>query len=213
MHKGLFLVLEGGEGAGKSTQIALLKERLPVLFPEKTFVFTREPGGSPFATEIRNLILSDSAKEASGHTMLGLFMAARADHVEKVIVPAIRAGKVVVCDRYLGATYAYQIVGQQHPELKELYRAHVACVPQPDLTLFLDVDPALAHKRIALRTGEQTHFDMRETAFHERIRHGFKEYFATLPKDRVVVVDASASVEEMGVAIETLVSKRIRTLE
>ncbi len=213
MKKGLFLVLEGGEGAGKSTQITTLKDRLPMLFPERDFVFTREPGGSPFATEIRSLILSDSAKEASGHTMLGLFMAARADHVEKIITPALTAGRIVICDRYLAATYAYQIVGQQHQELKELYRAHMKHVPHPNLTLFLDIEPSLAQERIALRTGEQTHFDMRDRDFHERIRTGFKEYFTDLPANQVTTIDAARSVEEIQVEIERIISDRIRAVE
>jgi len=88
-----FIVIEGGEGVGKTTQIKLLKERLPVAFPKREFVFTKEPGGSPFAEKIRELILSDDGKDANPTTMLDLFMAARFDHVESVVAPALKKAR------------------------------------------------------------------------------------------------------------------------
>jgi dTMP kinase len=209
MEKGLFIVLEGGEGAGKTTQINLLKERLPELVPNREFVFTREPGGSSFATEIRSLILSDAAKDASGMTMLGLFMAARADHVENVVVPALAAGKVVICDRYLAATYAYQIVAQEQIQLRDLYAEHVKLVPVPDVTLFFDIDPIVAQARVEVRTTEQNHFDMRTQEFHRRIRAGFVEFFAALPAEQVRTIDAGGSVEDVHGTVLAEIQNRL----
>jgi dTMP kinase len=213
MRKGHFFVLDGGEGSGKSTQMELLKERLPSLFPEEKFVFTREPGGSPFAQTIRNLILSDEAKEASGHTMIGLFIAARADHVEKIVLPALEAGNIVVCDRYLAATYAYQIVAQQHTELREMYKAHATHMPQPDLTLFLDIDPSVAEQRLLLRREEQNHFDIRGIEFHERVREGFREYTREFSQKETVFIDASKAIESVARDIIEHIASHIRAVE
>ena len=103
-----FITLEGGEGVGKTTQRKLLEERLPQLYPDQEFLFTREPGGSPFAEALRDTIFSKLAADADGKTMFGLFAAARADHIRRVIRPALAAGKVVICDRFAAATYTYQ---------------------------------------------------------------------------------------------------------
>lgn len=208
MNLGKFIVLEGGEGMGKTTQIARLKESLPILYPEREFVFTREPGGTPFATKIRELILSDDARHASGRTMLGLFMAARADHVSELITPALADDKVVVCDRYLAATYAYQVIAQEDPLLEELFWVHTKLMPAPDLTLLFDMEPGDALSRVATRAGEVTHFDARDLSFHERIRHGFDTYFSKAEKSRFTRIDAARSIEE----VETELLAAMRSL-
>ena len=197
MRNGIFVVLEGGEGTGKTTQVARMKDYLPTRFPDREFVFTREPGGSVFGQKIRELIFSAEAKEANGRTLFGFFVADRADHVEKVIAPALAEGKVVICDRYLAATYAYQVVAQQDPLLEELFWMHTKLMPHPDLTLLFDMEPAAALERVSLRGGERTHFDERDLAFHERIRAGFKEYFDKAPGSAVASIDASRSGDEV----------------
>lgn len=176
MKKGLFIVLEGGEGVGKSTQIARLKDYLPAEFPDREFIFTREPGGSPFAEKIRELIVGDGAKHANGRTMIGLFMASRADHIEHTVGPALEEGKVVICDRYLASSYAYQVVAQESPELSDIFWAYAKLMPQPDLTLFLDMDPDASIARLKGRDDTKSHFDERAKDFHARVREGFKRY-------------------------------------
>jgi len=209
MQRGIFIVLEGGEGAGKTTQIKRLQQQLPQEFPNREFVFTREPGGSPFADQIRSLILGDSGKDANGFTLLGLFVAARADHVSKVVLPALAENKVVICDRYLAATYAYQVVAQENREIEELFWAHTKLVPQPDLTLLCDIDPRIAQERVNARAGEKTHFDSRSLEFHEHIREGFDEYFKKSPHAEVVRIRAEESEEEVWNQVQSAVKSKL----
>jgi dTMP kinase len=195
-----FIVIEGGEGAGKTTQLALLKERLPKEFPGREFVFTKEPGGTPLADAIGDLIKSDGAKDASGRTMLDLFFAARFEHVEHFVRPALALGKVVVCDRFIAATYAYQLVGHDELELVPLYEAHLAQLKlKPERTVYLDIDPKRAQERVARRTGQPlTHYDTRELAFHERVRAGYRDWMEKYGEGACTLVDADASVEEVS---------------
>lgn len=177
MQKGIFIVLEGGEGAGKTTQKKLMQERLPVLFPHREFVFTREPGGSVFAEKIRELIVGDHGKDADGRTMIGLLMASRADHVANLILPALEEGRVVISDRYYGSSYAYQVVAQENREVEEVFWAYASLMPAPDLTLFFDLHPTAAALRVDSRAGDKSHFDARDHSFHTRVREGFQEFF------------------------------------
>ena len=113
----MFIVLEGGEGAGKSSQMESLKKDFG-----DNFVFTREPVGSLYAEEIRNLILkSPNASQADAKTLFALFWAARADHLKNTILPALDAGKHVICDRFDSSTFAYQIYGQEAHELEDFF--------------------------------------------------------------------------------------------
>src|SRR5882724_2591453 len=139
-----FIVIEGGEGAGKSTQAALLKERLPGAFPHIDFVFTREPGGTPFADKIRELILSPGAAGVNNKTMFSLFAAARFEHAERVIGPALQSGKTVICERFVAASYAYQIVAEESLELLPMYREQLHLLDQylSHLMIVLDVETA-----------------------------------------------------------------------
>ncbi len=189
------IALEGGEGVGKTTQMNLLKERLPQLFPERDFVFTREPGGTTFSDKIRELILSEDAKEADGRTMFGLFVAARAEHVRRIIDPALDAGKTIVTDRYVAATFAYQVVAQEHPMPEHFFAEYLCTIPRPSLTVILDLDPAIARARAAERTTQAlTHFDSRPLEFYVRLQHGYRKY-ANRYDNRAVIIDANAPVE------------------
>ncbi len=191
-----FITIEGGEGAGKSTQVRLLRERLPNLFPGSEFCFTREPGGSPFAEELRAVIFSDGAKELSGKGMFGLFAAARQDHVERVIRPALDAGKAVICDRYAAATFAYQACGMPNPISEEFFKLYYAQLDaRPAVTILLDIDPRIGTQRIASRNGQDlNHFDERDLAFHDRVRDGYRRFGEFAP---VCVIDADNSIEEV----------------
>lgn len=200
--KGRFISLDGGEGVGKTTQRELIKERIPAKYPHLEFVFTREPGGSPYAEEIRSVIFSESARTADGKTMFGLFTAARMDHVRRVIKPALEAGKVVICDRFMAATYAYQACAMENPISTASFQVHVAELEaRPDLTLILDMSPERSLARVKRRSGEVTHFDERELAFHERLRDGYYS-FATLYNAGTSLINADRTPEEVFVDIE-----------
>lgn len=191
--RGKFIVLEGCEGAGKSTQIEELKK----VYGNK-IITTREPGGSPFAEVIRSVILSSSAKDADAKTQFGLFWAARADHMRNTIIPALKEGKHVFCDRFDSSSYIYQIYGQEDSSLKDLFfsvRDVYLGEYIPDLYVFLDVDP----KEGLLRKNKQkgivlNHFDQRDLAFHKRVREGLIEFFEIVSCKRI---DANKSFKKV----------------
>lgn len=191
-----FITIEGGEGAGKSTQLRLLAERFPELFPGMESCFTREPGGSTFAEELRSVIFSEGAKHLSGKGMFGLFATARQDHIERVIRPALDAGKVVICDRFAAATYAYQACAMRNPISEEFFRQYYAELDAtPVVTIILDIDPNVGMQRIASRNGQDlNHFDERGLEFHEAVRDGYRRFAEFAP---ACVIDASNSVEKV----------------
>lgn len=207
-----FIALEGGEGVGKTTQMNLLKERLPALFPKHDFLFTREPGGTPFSDKIRELILSEDAKEADGKTMFGLFAAARAEHIRRVIAPAFEEEKTAVCDRYVAATFAYQACAQDGRIEYEFFDAYFRALDyKPDLTIILDLDPAIARKRAVERKGQTlTHFDTRSLEFHQLLRAGYRMFKERYHDTNMIVeiIDASKTVE----ALHQEIIEHIRTI-
>lgn len=206
MNRGKFIVLDGGEGSGKSTQIKHLKE----IYSDGSIIFSREPGGSPFAEKIRSVILSDDAKDADANTQFGLFWAARADHMKNTIIPALEKGVHVVCDRFDSSSYAYQIHGQENSHLKELFfemRKVYLGKYVPDLYVFLDVDPKVGCERRHNQKGSVNHFDDRNMAFHERIREGFKEFFA---KVNHKTIDSNCKLEDMTKEVENTIKQAIK---
>lgn len=199
MARGKFIVIDGGEGAGKGTQIQRLKE----LYPGA--LFTREPGGSEYAEEIRNVILnSPNAKGASAETQFALFWAARADHIKRKIAPALDAGRHVVTDRFDSSSYAYQMHGQEGAHsLKDLFfilRERFLGEYVPDLYIFFEVDPEIGAQRVASRKGEVNHFDERAKDFHERVMQGYREFAKSYP-DRVRFVSANGTREEVAASL------------
>lgn len=197
-NKGKFIVIEGGEGSGKTTMVRLIRESFPEV------VVTREPGGSPFAEKIRSLILSSDAKDADANTQFGLFWAARADHIKNTIIPALETGKNVVCDRFDSSSFAYQIFGQENSHLKKLFfemRKVYLGKYVPDLHIFLDVDPTEGLKRRATDKGTLNHFDERDISFHKRIRKGYLEFFKKVPHK---VIDANQPLEKVKNDVQSL---------
>src|SRR5487761_2436050 len=192
--KGTFIVLDGVDGAGKGEQLKRLKEMLPKLYSRHGFEFTREPGGSPYAELIRKLILCDDARGASGAVMAQLFGAARFDHLEMRVLPALDLGKIVISDRFESSTYAFQLIAQGGG-----YEARQFFMLQRELfrhwlpswkTIVLDVSVEIAQQRSQRRTGqEHTHFDERKRSFHESVRLGFQTYARDFPEARVSTVD------------------------
>lgn len=203
MKKTPFIVIEGGEGAGKGTQIKNLREWLG-----DDVVTTREPGGTPYAEEIRNVILKSShAGEADANTLFALFWAARADHLRHLIVPSLRGHKVVVSDRFDASTFAYQIYGQGHAHLKEFFwmmRETYLGDTKPDVYIYLDVDvkTGLARK-VSQGADENNHFEARAIEFHTRMREGYMEFFKHVPHR---VIDANQSPDKVWQDLQKVIA-------
>jgi dTMP kinase len=189
VKRGKFLTLEGGEGTGKSTQAGRLADRLRERGLE--VVPTREPGGTPGAEALRSLLVQGGADRWSPTAELLLMYAARADHLERVIRPALERGAWVVSDRFADSSRAYQGAGGgADPELIERVDRAVVGLDQPDLTLIFDLPVETGLERATARGGD-ARFEAKGLAFHQRLRDGFLEIAAMHP-DRCVVIDAAA---------------------
>ena len=195
---GLFITFEGGEGAGKSTQIQMLKSTLETM--GKEVLLTREPGGSKGGELIRPLLVSGEADwDAVSETLL--FSAARRDHLTHKIWPALKEGKIVLCDRFSDSTLAYQGYGRGNnleiqKVVTDLYKI-VAGDFEPDLTLILDIDPKIGLKRSCERTGNtEKRFENMDFSFHENLRTGFLKIAQENPT-RCHVIDANRSLDEI----------------
>jgi dTMP kinase len=203
-----FITLEGGEGAGKSTQAALLAERLAGL--GIAVVKTREPGGSPGAEIVRDIVLSGAAKPFGPQAETLLFAAARRDHLESLIRPALAAGKWVICDRFIDSTRVYQgILGQAgRPLVRALERITVGDA-MPDLTVILDLpaDVGLARAHARRGSGAPDRFEGEDPVFHKRLNAAFREIAAEEP-GRCVVIDADRPAEVVGADIWAKVAER-----
>ncbi|MEN9614077.1 MAG: thymidylate kinase Tmk [Candidatus Parcubacteria bacterium] len=177
-----FIVVEGLDGSGKGTTLERLKAEYA--WPTEV-VFTREPGGTPYAEVIRDVALNNPlAKGADGATLFHLVWAARHDHLQNLIKPALTAGKIVVCDRFDSSTYAYNVVAQGAEHLDELFwQTRKACLKdcRPSLYIILDVDAKVAQARIQNRPGGN-HFDDRKMEFHEKVRAGLLKFREGLHK-------------------------------
>jgi len=187
--RGQFITFEGGEGAGKSTQVARLVEALRENGIE--VVQTREPGGSRGAEDIRNLVLNGEADRWSPRTELLLMFAARSDHLERTIRPALEAGAWVVCDRFADSSRAYQGAGGGVPvEFIEQLDAAIVGADQPDLTLMFDLPVEVGLERAFGRGLFEVRFESKGLAFHQRLRDGFAAIAADHP-ERCRVIDAT----------------------
>jgi dTMP kinase len=188
--RGRLVVLEGGEGAGKSTHAKYVRDRLAA--DGRRVVQTREPGGSPLAEAIRELVLRDWPEGVDGATELLLMFAARAAHLHALIRPALAAGQDVVCDRFVDATYAYQGAGRGLREKDiDLLAALVLARLRPDLVIVLDIDPAAGARRVQGR-GASNRFDAEARAFQQRVRRAYLRRARREPK-RYAVIDADRS--------------------
>ncbi len=197
-ERGKFLTVEGTEGVGKTTNIAFIKQWLEER--EISYVATREPGGTPFAEEIRNLLLAPRAESIDESCELLLMFAARAQHIAEVIEPALARGEWVLCDRFTDATYAYQGGGRgvdQHKiaELEQLVQGDL----RPDLTLVLDIPVEKGLERAKAR-GEMDRFELEKQNFFEKVRATYIAR-AMLSPDSYRIVDASLALEEVKASI------------
>jgi len=203
-----FITLEGGEGAGKSTQVARLVAALRAR--KLSALATREPGGSPGAEEIRRLIVEGEPGRWDILTETLLVFAARADHVASTIKPALARGEWVVCDRFTDSTYAYQ--GSARGMARETIRRMEALVLhdfRPDLTLVLDMPVEAAMSRIRSRGHAENRFEKFDLAFHNRLRQCFLD-IAKRDRERCMVIDATADVDAVAKAVWQAVTKRFK---
>ncbi|MBE7210230.1 MAG: dTMP kinase [Gluconacetobacter diazotrophicus] len=190
---GFFLSLEGGEGAGKTTQIAALAERLAG--SGRAVVRTREPGGSPAAERLRLILLGAELGVLAPRAEVALHFAARLDHLERTVLPALARGAVVLCDRFADSTAAYQGYGQGHgdPGLLEFIARQTALLPvRPALTILLELPRPVARARVQRRGGALDRYETQDEAFHRRVADGFRRIAAAEP-ERVVTVDGAAA--------------------
>ncbi|ODT88143.1 dTMP kinase [Phenylobacterium sp. SCN 70-31] len=207
MTRGRFITFEGGEGAGKSTQLRRLAARLEGQGRE--VVATREPGGSPGAESIRDLVLRGSADRWSPVTETLLMYAARRDHIERVIRPALARGAWVICDRFADSTRAYQgAAGGTDPGLISALESFIVEDTRPDLTLMFDLPAEVGLARAEARAGSEMRFESKGLAFHQRLRKAFQTIAAAEP-DRCATIDAAASIEAVEAAVWAAVEARL----
>jgi dTMP kinase len=205
--QGRFITFEGGEGAGKSTQLKRLVARLQASGRE--VVATREPGGSPGAESIRELVLKGSADRWSPVTETLLMYAARRDHVERVIRPALERGAWVICDRFADSTRAYQgAAGGVDPAFIAAMETYVLEHTRPDLTLIFDMPVDVGLQRAHERAGSEMRFESKGLAFHERLREGFLAIARAEP-DRCAIVDASGTLDDVEAAVWAAIESRL----
>jgi len=205
--QGRFITFEGGEGAGKSTQIAHLAQCLRQAGVRVHT--TREPGGSPGAEEIRALLVCGAADRWDPLSETLLHFAARRDHLCRTIVPHLDAGTWVLCDRFADSTMAYQgyAQGVGRPTIEALYRMVIGRLT-PDLTIILDVPVALGLERAAARRDGEDRYERLGTDFHARLREAFRDIAAREP-ERCVLVDATGPVEAVAEAVRAAVAARL----
>jgi dTMP kinase len=207
--RGRFITFEGGEGTGKSTQASLLAYRLKAL--AVGVVLTREPGGSPGAEIIRHVLLSGAAKPLGAETEAVLFAAARDDHLETVIRPALERGKWVICDRFVDSTRVYQgDLGKVDARVIRRLERIIVADTMPDLTIIVDVPAEVGLERASHRRGkkEADRFENEALDFHKRLRDGYLKIAAAEP-NRCVVVDSQRPKEKVADEIWTIVNRRL----
>jgi dTMP kinase len=205
-NPGRFITLEGGEGAGKSTQIQVIKDYL--LTCGNDVVVTREPGGTSEGQEIRNLLVSGDKDKWSPLSETLLIMADRAAHLERVIRPALAEGKYVVCDRFFDSTKAYQgVAGGLGLDVIHNLQQPVLGNTLPDVTLLLDIDPEKGLRRAQERGGE-LRFESKTLAYHRTLRNAFLDFAAQEP-ERIFVIDADRDVEAVSANILAVLDERL----
>jgi len=202
-----FITFEGGEGTGKSTQVKLLAEALDAIGIDA--VTTREPGGAPGAEDIRNLLVNGDVGRWSPMSETLLNYAARAEHLEKTVVPALASGKWVISDRFADSTLAYQGYGHGLDKniIKDLNRVVLGGF-KPDLTLVLDLDLDVGLARAKSRGNGEDRYERMGRDFHERLRRGFLDIAAYEPV-RCAVIDAAGDIETVAAQVRAVVSERL----
>ena len=204
----MFITIEGPEGSGKSTAVATVIEELK----KKGFdvLKTREPGGAPISEQIRNVILDKGNTTMDGRTEALLYAAARRQHLVETVWPAVKEGKIVICDRYIDSSLAYQ-GGARGLGVDNIININMFATDNtwPDLTLLFDIDPKLGLERISLnKNREVNRLDLEALDFHNKVRQTFLELAKRYP-ERFVIIDASKSREEVANATLKAILERL----
>lgn len=196
MNKGLFITFEGPDGSGKSTQIQKLKNKLENKGYET--VLTREPGGTAISENIREMILDVRNSEMDSLTEALLYASARSQHVAQVIIPALTAGKTVICDRFVDSSIAYQGYGRKLGDQVRIINDYAVRGISPDITFLLLLDPSIGKGRIKR---EYDRLEMEQNVFHEDVYQGYMELAKDNP-NRIITIDATKSILEIELEIE-----------
>lgn len=197
--KGVFISIEGPDGSGKSTQIENIKQ----FFRDKNIeiLFTREPGGTEIGERIRQIVLDKECTEMNDMTEAMLYAASRAQHVAQVIKPALAEGKIVVCDRFVDSSIAYQGYGRKLGEAVNIINRYAVDGCMPDVTFLLKVDPGIGKGRIhSARSEKEDRLDAEKVAFHQEVYKGYLALEKQEP-ERILGIDASRSIEEIKLDI------------
>ncbi len=197
MKKGIFISIEGPDGSGKSTQIENIKR----FFAEKNMetIYTREPGGTAIGERIREILLDKNCSEMDYMTEAMLYAASRAQHVAQVIKPALAEGKVIVCDRFVDSSMAYQGFGRKLGDAVRIINEYAVAGCMPDVTFLMKVDPNIGKGRVQSRAAggqAEDRLDAEKVAFHEEVYKGYLALEELYPH-RIVGVDASRGIEEI----------------
>jgi dTMP kinase len=202
---GKFIVFEGVEGAGKTTQLQQTAEWLQTCYSDQDIIITREPGGTELGQKIRQLLL-DPDSEVGKRTELLLYGADRAQHVESVIKPHLDRGDIVLCDRFTDSTIAYQGYGRgfDRSEIDQINQLATGGL-QSDLTIWLDLDVEIGLGRVSLR-GKPDRMEQANLDFHKRVRQGYQELANTYP-NRIVRIDADQSVLIIQTEIQSILKR------
>ena len=193
MKQGYFITFEGGDGAGKSTQINILKDELTAAGYD--VILTRGPGGTQISEKIRELILDPANGEMDDMTEAFLYAAARAQIVRELIKPALAEGKVVICDRFVDSSIAYQAFGRGLGDAIGVINTYAVDGCMPDMTILLRLDPEKGSRRIADR--EHDRIEQASDAFHRKVYEGYLKLEEMYP-DRIVGIDASGTINEIA---------------
>ncbi len=190
MYNGVFITFEGGEGAGKTTQIPLLQEYLQSLGHK--VICTREPGGTPFAENIRTLLVTDKGHTISAECELALLIASRLHHVQMHIIPALQQGAVVLCDRFIDSSLVYQgIAGNLG--IDRVWQAHKLLMGKdfivPDMTIYLDIAPHIGLGRAQGGNKNQDRFENKSLDFHTHVRQGYLQIAEQFSHHKIINAD------------------------
>ena len=196
--RGLFITLEGGDGAGKTTQI----KNIESFFEKKglVVVHTREPGGTPISEKLREILLDADNTEMEPVTEMMIYAASRAQHVRELVLPALEDGQVVVCDRFLDSSIAYQAYARGLGDMVAKVNEYATGGLAPDITFWMDIDPKAGKERVS-KMGDFDRLEMEQLDFHYRVQEGYRKICEAEP-GRVKRVDASLSVDEISMIIE-----------
>lgn len=210
MKKGLFITIEGLDGAGKSTQIHFMKE-----FLEKrglTVLLTREPGGTPIGEKIRDIILDKNHLEMASTTEALLYAASRAQHVAEVILPALDRGEIVLCDRFVDSSMVYQGRGRNlgYDTVKKINDFATQGL-EPDLTIFFDIHPEISLQRINTR-GKGDRLEQEKFSFHHAVYEGYMD-LAKMYSHRIKIVRADRDIQEIRSDIEKMLKELLGGIE